>query len=207
MIPINPDFYYTISGRFSGEIKVKGSRFIATADNVSDKEAAEDFVDEIRKIYYDASHNCFAYRINDSVLRYSDDGEPSGTAGKPILDMLDKYRLLKTVLVVTRYFGGTKLGTGGLVRAYRSGAENLLESAGIVKKQNYQILRLQYPFNMTSRVQQLVRTLKGTIKEDATTRGVIARVQIVPSKIEQFIHRVTDITAAQVIVQKEKNGK
>ena len=207
MIPIKPDFYYTVSGRFSGEIKVKGSRFIATADSIPDKEAAEEFINQIRKSYHDATHNCFAYRINDSLFRYSDDGEPSGTAGKPILDMLDKYRLLNTVLVVTRYFGGTKLGTGGLIRAYRSSAENLLENARIVKKHNYQIIRVEYPFNMTSRVQQLVRTLKGSIKEDSTARGIIARVQIVPSGVDKFIRQVSDITAAQAIVKKEENGK
>jgi uncharacterized YigZ family protein len=203
MIPINQDFYYTVSGSASREVKVKGSRFIATLEAVPGKPAAESFIKNIRKIYHDASHNCFAYRIDDSVYRYSDDGEPAGTAGKPILDMIDKYRLMKTALVVTRYFGGTKLGTGGLIRAYSSSAESLIEDTGRIKKPNYSSLHIRYPYEMTSKIQHLVQKYNGRIEQESDARGIIARIEIIPSKLQVFKNSVIETTAAKAVVIKE----
>jgi uncharacterized YigZ family protein len=203
MIPINPDFYYTVSNPASRETKVKGSRFIATLDMVADKPTAEEFILNIRQRYHDATHSCFAYRINESIYRYVDDGEPSGTAGKPILDMLDKYRLMNTALVVTRYFGGTKLGTGGLIRAYSSSAENLIKDTRIIKKNNYKSLDIHYPFAMISKVQHLVRKYKGKIEQDSNPQGVIARVEIAPSKVQKFMEQILEITAARAVIKEE----
>ena len=120
---IEPDYYLTIQETSGAEIKIKGSRFIGIISPVADKVNAEKILIEIRKEFRNATHNCFAYRINSQEFRYSDDGEPSGTAGRPILSMIDKYQLQRVVLVVTRYFGGTKLGTGGLIRAYSQSAD------------------------------------------------------------------------------------
>ena len=203
MIPINQDFYYTVSGSASREIKVKGSRFIATLEAVAERTAAESFIRNIRKIYHDASHNGFAYRIDDSVYRYSDDGEPSGTAGKPILDMIDKYRLMKTALVVTRYFGGTKLGTGGLIRAYSSSAESLIENTGRVKKPNFKSLHIRYPYEMTSKIQHLVQRYNGRIEQESDAWGIIARIEIIPSKLQVFTDSVIEITAAKAVIIKD----
>lgn len=123
------DVYYTISDVKRAEIKIKGSRFIATVSNVGDISAANDFRDAMRAEFYDATHNCFAYRIGiaGNEFRAADDGEPSGSAGKPILFMIDKYELKDIFVNVTRYFGGTKLGVGGLVRAYSDAAEEVLK--------------------------------------------------------------------------------
>ncbi|MFZ0390871.1 MAG: YigZ family protein, partial [Calditrichia bacterium] len=147
---------------------MKGSQFIGTAAPVAGKDAAESFLENIRKEFYNATHNCYAYRIDEQIFRFSDDGEPGGTAGRPILSMLDKYQLRGTLLVVTRFFGGTKLGTGGLIRAYSRCADEAIRQAGIKKKANYQELHLAYYFDMINKVQHLVQKYGGSIAEDAT---------------------------------------
>jgi len=122
------DLYYSIETEQSYEIKVKGSKFIATAIPVSNKEEALKEKKRIAEKYFDASHNTYAYRIgfNGLEFRYSDDGEPNGTAGKPILFAIQKHNLSDILVVVTRYFGGVKLGVGGLSRAYYESANNVL---------------------------------------------------------------------------------
>ena len=200
MIHIKQDFYYTVSVPASREIKIKGSRFIATLGTVSERAAAESVIKNIRKKYHDASHNCFAYRIDDSVYRYSDDGEPSGTAGKPIMDMIDKYQLVNTIVVVTRFFGGTKLGTGGLIRAYSSSAEGLIKETGRIKKPNFKSLHIHYPFDMTSKIQHLVQRYNGRIEQESNARGIIARIEILPSKLQVFIDSVMETTSAKAVI-------
>lgn len=127
----NPsDFYNTIKQRERAEIKVRGSIFIATAIPVSSKDMALKELDALRSEYFDASHNCFAYRFGKNGLEFrtSDDGEPSGSAGKPMLFILQKNDVSDILLVITRYFGGTKLGIGGLARAYSGASSLVLES-------------------------------------------------------------------------------
>ena len=122
----------TILNNFSSEIVEKKSRFIANVFHVETKEEAEEKIKEIKKKYYDARHNCTAYRLLDGNLtmeKSSDDGEPSGTAGSPMLSILQKNNLVNVLVVVTRYFGGILLGTGGLVRAYSDAAKKAIELA------------------------------------------------------------------------------
>lgn len=121
----NKDYYYTIAKPFRAEQKIKGSKFIASVASVSTRDEALQFLEQIRSEFFDATHNCFAYRLGPNGLEYraADDGEPSGSAGKPILFAITKFELSDIIVVVTRYFGGTKLGVGGLARAYSSTAE------------------------------------------------------------------------------------
>lgn len=128
------DIYDTIAARERHELKIKGSRFIASAAPVKTKEEALDFVESIRKEFHDATHNCYAYRLGEGGLlfRAVDDGEPSGSAGKPILFSLQKASVSDVCLVVTRYFGGTKLGVGGLARAYSQAADEVLATCARV---------------------------------------------------------------------------
>lgn len=123
------DFYRTIDGPKRTETKVKGSKFIASAAPINNKEDAMRFLENIKSEFYDASHNCFAYCFGAESLEYraSDDGEPNGTAGKPILFSIKKSQFSDIIVVVTRYFGGTKLGTGGLAKAYSDAANQVLE--------------------------------------------------------------------------------
>lgn len=125
------DTYRTLATAAHAEVKVRGSRFIGRAFPVGTAEAAEAQIQALRKAEYTATHHCTAYRVGvcGDTFRYNDDGEPSGTAGPPILRQIDKLALTNTLVVVTRYYGGTKLGTGGLIRAYGEAAALVLASA------------------------------------------------------------------------------
>jgi uncharacterized YigZ family protein len=130
--------FKTIQKEVHTKFTEKGSKFLGHAYPLISENQAETVLKEVRKKYYDATHNCYAWRVGtgkDELFRYSDDGEPSGTAGKPIFDMLDKYGVTNLLVVVTRYFGGTKLGTGGLVRAYSQSAELTLSEARIITRE------------------------------------------------------------------------
>jgi len=130
--------FKTIQKEVNTKFTEKGSKFLGHAYPLISENQAETVLKEVRKKYYDATHNCYAWRVGtgkDELFRYSDDGEPSGTAGKPIFDMLDKYGVTNLLVVVTRYFGGTKLGTGGLVRAYSHSAELTLSEARIITRE------------------------------------------------------------------------
>jgi len=185
------------------EIKIKGSRFIATVAPAPQKEAAENFIDEIRKIYHDATHNCFAYRVNVSIFRFSDDGEPSGTAGRPILNIIDKYQLHRVILLVTRYFGGTKLGTGGLIRAYTQASEAVIQKSEISTQYHYAEILIEYPFEFIQKVQHLVQKNKGQIFEGASDRAMVSRVEMTPSRRRSFLAELKDVTRGQAKISKQ----
>ncbi len=123
----------TIKNECTAEIVVKKSKFIANTFQVNTKEEAEEKINEIRKKYYDAKHNCYGY-IVENIEKSSDDGEPSKTAGAPILDILKKKNLQNVLVIITRYFGGILLGTGGLVRAYSQAAQEALEMSEVTTK-------------------------------------------------------------------------
>jgi uncharacterized YigZ family protein len=140
--------YLTVATAGENEIEIKKSRFITQIKRVETEEDAKEFIARIKKEHYKANHNCSAYIIGESmeIQRYSDDGEPSGTAGMPMLDVLKKNELVNLVVVVTRYFGGTKLGAGGLIRAYSTATSEAIEHIGRVegKLQKELILELDY---------------------------------------------------------------
>jgi uncharacterized YigZ family protein len=158
------DKYLTIGpGSYTSEIKVQGSRFIARMRYVANRNSAQDIYNDIRKKYYNATHNCYAYRIDDNDFRFSDDGEPSGTAGKPILQVLEGYNLFYCLAVVTRYFGGTKLGTGGLIRAYTDATKSVLEKVKIIEKIHYREFKLIMAYENLRDVQDLISRYHGKI--------------------------------------------
>ena len=128
--------YKTVYRGGEGEITEKKSRFIANVVPVSSEEEAEEFIESMKKKYWDARHNCYAYIIGErgEIKRFSDDGEPGGTAGKPILEVLSGEGVTNAAIVVTRYFGGTLLGTGGLVRAYGAAAKAGLSASAVINK-------------------------------------------------------------------------
>lgn len=127
--------YFSIEGRLVTEKVIEKSRFITTSQHVENEDEAKAFIEEISKKYFDATHNCYAYICDTlgNLLRFSDDGEPQGTAGMPMLDVIKNKNLRQTAVVVTRYFGGIKLGAGGLVRAYSGAvAENLAQAQKVI---------------------------------------------------------------------------
>lgn len=125
---------YTISRDYRKEIVIEKSRFICTLKKVSGETEAQEFIKAVKKEFWDATHNCSAYIVDDLAQRSSDDGEPSGTAGVPMLEVLRKNRLIGTAAVVTRYFGGVKLGAGGLVRAYSGSVAGALKECGLAER-------------------------------------------------------------------------
>lgn len=131
------EFYTTLCRRSETELIEKKSLFIGRAAPVKGEQEALSFIDEIKKKHYDASHNVYAYLLGDGTARYSDDGEPQGTAGIPVLEIIKKGGFCDAVIVVTRYFGGTLLGAGGLIRAYTASAKSAAESAGIITYQSF----------------------------------------------------------------------
>ncbi|HRP01786.1 MAG TPA: YigZ family protein [Candidatus Kapabacteria bacterium] len=151
------DKYFTIAEQIRTEIKIKGSKFICTAIPTTDVSSTNDLLKLIRQQYFDATHNCFAYKLNSdgAIFRYSDDGEPSGSAGKPILFTINKYNFTDILVVVTRFFGGTKLGVGGLVRAYSDSAEESLKLATPLIK----YISKEYSINCSYKDVSLVKRL------------------------------------------------
>ncbi len=153
------DFYYTVNGFSEGLFKDRGSRFIALAYPVSSETEAKEKLNEVKKKYYDARHHCYAFRINpeNEFSRSSDDGEPSGTAGKPILNRLMSKNLFNVIVIVVRYFGGTKLGTSGLINAYKSATEEAIANAVISKKIITRRVKISFDYPLMNKVMRIVK--------------------------------------------------
>lgn len=153
------DLYKTIAGPCEAAIRERSSKFLAYAYPVSDPEQVKEYVDELRKKYYDATHHCYAYRIGveGEVFRVNDDGEPSGTAGRPILGQMMSAGITNCLIVVVRYFGGTKLGVPGLIVAYKESAQAVIEAAEIVEKTDDTILRVVFPYVSMNDVMRIIK--------------------------------------------------
>jgi uncharacterized YigZ family protein len=162
---IFPDTYKTIKSVSSGVYKEKGSRFIASAYPVKGEEDIRSALEETRKDHHTARHNCYAYVLgrDGSVWRANDDGEPSGTAGKPILGQIRSYGLSNVLIVVSRYFGGTLLGVSGLINAYKTAAGSALEDAEIIDHVIHEFYEIRYPYPAMNEVMK-------TIKDESITQ-------------------------------------
>ena len=148
-----PDSINTIINKAQAELKEKGSLFIGQIFPIRDSKDAESILSETRKRYYDATHNCYAYKlIDDEDIKYSDDGEPNGTAGIRILNASNHYKLSNVLIISTRYFGGTKLGVGPLGKAYYNSAVSAIENADVITKINYSEILIEFDYDMTSHV-------------------------------------------------------
>lgn len=145
---------FTVCGESKAEITVERSRFLAVAAGVTDEKQAAEFVAGVAKRFYDATHNCYAFSAG-GAKRFSDDGEQSGTAGKPILNVIEQKKLVNTAVVVTRYFGGVKLGAGGLVRAYSNAAAAALDRAELARCVKAREIFLSMPFNLFRQAERL----------------------------------------------------
>lgn len=188
------DSYRTVSRQSSSsQIKVKGSQFISHVFHAKEKEDAEKNYLDIRNKYSDATHNCFAYRIDLQQFRYSDDGEPSGTAGRPIYKIIEGNRLFKILIVVTRYYGGTKLGTGGLIRAYSEAAKTVLDTAKIITKKRYITIDIITSYKHINDLQNIVKKYHGHISHSEYTVNIKLRIQIPVSRFAGFKNDVNII--------------
>ena len=190
------DYYYSIEEHKAFEQKIKGSRFIANIFPINCKEEADEYLTKVRKEHYDATHNCYAYIIGANGLEYraNDDGEPNGSAGNPILFSIKKYKLSDVLVVVTRFYGGTKLGVGGLARAYGGTAEEVVK---ISKRRQIDITKKVKVFTTYDDINVIKRLLdKYAISFDEVYTDTIEITADIPvSKVEQFRKDITEQTA------------
>lgn len=186
-----------------GEVIEKKSRFIATVAAVSSKEEAEVFIASCKKKYWDARHNCSAYIIADTVdiLHSSDDGEPSGTAGKPMLEVLLNEGIKNVCVVVTRYFGGTLLGTGGLVRAYQAAVKEGIANSILIEKQKGIKAEITTEYNDVGKLQYLFASQQVKILETAYGQQVLMKLLIPVEQKQNVEKKVVDITNGKASLQ------
>lgn len=153
------DQYLSISSESEGIYKEKGSKFIALAMPVDSVDEVKIKLDVVRKRFHDARHHCYAYRIGleQPEMRFNDDGEPSGTAGKPIYGQIESFGLTNILIVVVRYFGGVKLGTGGLIQAYKTASKDALEQATLVTKTLWERISIRFPYLAMNDVMKIVK--------------------------------------------------
>lgn len=195
--------YKTIYKGMEAEIIEKKSRFIATVRPVESEEEALAFIEEMRKKYWNARHNCFAYTIGEhrEIVRASDDGEPGGTAGRPMLDMLLGEDLYNTAVVVTRYFGGVLLGTGGLVRAYSTAVREGLRASTVIEKKHGVLLDIQSDYNGIGKIQYFLGQRKIPIMDSSYTDQVQVRVIVPKVQIEQLKAEITEATNGRAVLE------
>jgi len=161
------DQYLTIAGPSEGIYKEKGSKFLAFAYQARNEENIKQHLESLRKNYHDARHHCFAWRLGPELSRYrvSDDGEPSGSAGKPIYAQIKSRKLSDLLVVVVRYFGGTKLGVGGLINAYRSAASDALDRSSIIERRVYDRLKVEFEYERMNAVMKVIKDLQLEFEE------------------------------------------
>ncbi len=189
-----------------GEIEVKKSRFIATVSPVHSEDEALDFIASLKKKYWNASHNCFAYVIGDraSLQRCSDDREPQGTAGRPMLDVLLGEQIVDAAVVVTRYFGGTLLGTGGLVRAYSQAVTRGLEECRILTKQNGILLTIRTDYTDLGKIQYLLGQRKISITDSSYEADVKLQAVVPLELAAQLQADLTEATGGRAAFPEKK---
>ena len=176
----------------------KKSRFIGRMWPVETEEEALEKIQAMKKQHYDATHNCWAYIIRDGAVRFSDDGEPGGTAGMPMLQVLQREGLYNCVCVVTRYFGGILLGAGGLVRAYTKGAKIAVDAAGKSMKRVWTVLYVPVPYTFYERVKLLAAECEGIIRSTEFGAEVELELLFPEALAQSFLDKLTDMTSGTV---------
>ena len=193
------DTYRTITSDATATLKVEGSRFLAEAVPVDSRGAAEAHIGTVREREHQATHHCTAYRLGAAGddFQYNDDGEPSGTAGQPILRQIDARDLTNTLVVVTRYYGGTKLGTGGLMRAYGDAADAALDRASIVERVVRVPVRLRFAYDDTAPARQMLQQFDATVIDSDYTDVTELTVGVRASEVEAFVDAFTNALSAR----------
>lgn len=195
--------YYTVKEYGEHEIIIQKSRFIAHVKRVETEAAAQEFIQEIKKKHWNATHNCSAYLIgeHDQIQKANDDGEPSGTAGVPILEVLKKRNLKDTVVVVTRYFGGIKLGAGGLIRAYGKSTSEGLDAVGIVERKLTQVVHVKIDYTWLGKIEKELRASEHKIKEILYLDTVEIETFVNDHLVQSFRDWMIELTNGQCTLQ------
>ncbi|WP_147534127.1 YigZ family protein [Bacillus marasmi] len=191
--------YHTVKGEGEHEIVIQKSRFIAHVARTEREEEAQAFIQRIKKQHWNATHNCSAYLIgeNDQIQKANDDGEPSGTAGVPILEVLKKRKLKDTVVVITRYFGGIKLGAGGLIRAYGKATSEGLDVTGIVERKLMRIMHTTVEYTWLGKLENELRSSIYEIKEIHYLEKVEIETSVEDGQIQVFTDWMVELTNGQ----------
>ena len=200
------EIYKTVLEGGVGEITEKKSRFIATVRPVKSEEEALAFLEETKKKYWDARHNCFVYSVglNREYTRCSDDGEPSGTAGRPMLDVILGEDIYNVAVVVTRYFGGVLLGTGGLVRAYSKAVQEGLEASRIIEKCHGIALKVTTDYTGIGKIQYIAGERNIPILNSEYTDKVVLELLIPSENVEGVQKAITESTNGRVRMEKDR---
>ncbi|MGK4078406.1 YigZ family protein [Ligilactobacillus salivarius] len=195
--------YLTIKENGEAIIEIKKSEFICSLARTETEEEARAFIDKIKTEHRKATHNCFAYMIglNDEIQRESDNGEPSGTAGVPILEVLKNLELHNVTAVVTRYFGGIKLGAGGLIRAYSNATSNAIEKVGVVRKVVQTELSLKVSYSAWGKLQNYLENNQVNVSDTVFMTDVTAVVYVDTPEVESFTATIVDLMNGQVEVE------
>ncbi|MBC2282426.1 YigZ family protein [Listeria welshimeri] len=194
------DHYLTIQSDGKHEIIIEKSRFICHIMRVTTESEAQTFIQTIKKEHRDATHNCSAYIIgeNDQFQKAHDDGEPSGTAGVPMLEVLKKKKLKNIAVVVTRYFGGTKLGAGGLVRAYGSAVSETIQTIGIVECTLATIIKCSFAYSLVGKIENALEQKNYQINDNEFTDKVVFHVFVDNDDIPHFRKWITEMANGQL---------
>ncbi len=195
--------YRTVKGYGESELIIQKSRFITYVNRAETEAEAQDFINNIKQKHKDANHNCSAYMIgeHDHIQKANDDGEPSGTAGVPMLEVLKKREIKNTVVVVTRYFGGIKLGGGGLIRAYGKATTEGIDAAKIVERQLHGLMKISIDYTWLGKVENEIRQSTYTLKEIAYAELVELYVYIKLEEQDSFSDWVTEMTNGQAEIE------
>ncbi|KRV51285.1 IMPACT family protein [Wenjunlia vitaminophila] len=191
-----------VAGRGEHEIEVRKSRFVCALARASDEGQAQAFVREVRKRHWNATHNCSAYVVGTSgqVQRSNDDGEPGGTAGVPMLEVLLRRGLTDTVAVVTRYFGGVKLGAGGLIRAYGSAVSAALDAVGVRERRPHLLVTALADYPVAGRLENELRAAGRTVHEVRYTDAVEIDVAVPEAEVEAYLAWVAQVSGGAAVV-------
>lgn len=198
--------YLTVAGRGDHEIVIEKSRFISHIARVETEDAAQAFIQEIKKKHKDATHNCSAYMIGEQnqIQKALDDGEPSGTAGVPILEVLKKKELKDTAVVVTRYFGGIKLGAGGLIRAYSKATSEGINNTGVVIRKLMRVISTTVDYTWLGKLENELRSSIYQIKEIQYLGQVNILVYVEETQKETYTAWITELTNGQGHITEEE---
>ena len=200
--------YLTVNDITEAEITEKKSRFIATVLHIESEEEATAILADFRKRYWDARHNCYAYVLGkkSELERFSDDGEPSGTAGRPILEVIKGRGLTNTMIIVTRYFGGVLLGTGGLVRAYTDSSalavDTAKEEGRLVNMRLLLKADIKADYTLSGKVQYTLAGMDVKVFETIYEDSVIFKVGIPADEADKVLDKITDVTNAKVLIER-----
>lgn len=190
--------YYVLLGDGESELSEKRSRFLGHLRSVQTEDEAKAFIRDIKKQFHDARHNCWCYRIQDGPERFSDDGEPQGSAGMPMLEVFRREKVQNFVCVVTRYFGGVLLGTGGLSRAYSSAAKSALQSAGKAPVEIRAVLQFSCPYGLADRIRNLLQNAGATLGDPVFGSEVSMTALVSEDRAESLAEQIKNLSGGKI---------